>query len=924
MAWAPPRGRGEEGSPLPVLTGRQPVMTDRAVAARRRFMTRLLAAALFAGAALGSLWLALPHNRYSDDLEAGVACAGWVVLGALLLATPERFITNRLLNAALALATLTSSMALYLTHSHTAPFSFFYLWVTPFAWILFTGRQAALQTLWVGVCLATAMASVPQSQSHRIMLSWTLRDLSQIVAILGTILLAGLIIRRLVRWLREREVLLREGFEEAALGMALMSPTLHFLEVNDAYCAILGRRREEVVGLSSEDVTHPDDHDLVRCEAQMATRCDRPRQSLEKRLVRPDGTVVPVACHHVMLCPAGRPAYVFSQVEDITQRREHHQALARQAAQQAAVVRLGEVALREQDLGDLIGEVVRTVAATLDVDLCAVVEVSAGSDDLVADYGDRRGLRGREPFGREPGTLTALALGSEQPIVIDDLATDGRVVASDLLQREGAVSGAVVTLGDRGRPYGVLGAFATRRRAFRADELSFLQAVANVLADAIQRHRSEQATRHAALHDPLTGLPNRTLVLDRLEHALGSLPREHTAVGVMVLDLDRFKVINDSLGHAAGDDVLRTIARRLHDTVRPADTVGRLGGDEFVVVCEHIGGATEATHLAERIAAAVARPIRLTSGEHHLSTSIGIAIATGTDATPDSLLRDADAAMYRAKAREPGRVELFDEQMRAQVLTRLRTEVDLRGALDRGELGIHYQPVVAVDSGQAVAVEALARWRYDDVDLIGPDAFIPVAEETGLIAELGHWVLAEACRQVAAWQREFAMPLQLAVNTSGRQIADATFPAQVAEICRTSGLLPGTLGLEVTESVLIKDIDSPGGRLAGLRAHGISLLLDDFGTGYSSLTYLKHLPLDALKIDRSFVAGLGRTDDDSAIVEAVIRLAQGLGLSVVAEGVETDVQLQMLRCLRCDKAQGFLFAPPLPPEQFAAFLAAHA
>jgi diguanylate cyclase (GGDEF)-like protein len=556
-------------------------------------------------------------------------------------------------------------------------------------------------------------------------------------------------------------------------------------------------------------------------------------------------------------------------------------------------------------------------------ELCFAAILSDGGDELVANYGGPNGLAGPEAFTRTPRSLTDFTMSSDVPVLIRDLRRETRFAPPEPLLARGAVSGLTVPIGTREEPLGMLGAFTTRQRSFSVDETHFLHAVANVLADAIKHRRAEEAHRHAAVHDALTGLPNRTLALDRIDHALHGIEREDLTVAVIVLDLDRFKVINDSLGHAAGDRLLLAIAPRLLDAVRPSDTVARLGGDEFVIVCEHLAGAREAIVLAERIEAAVARPLTLDSGEHHVSASIGIAVATDGRETPQSMLRDADAAMYRAKAGGRGRVELFDDRMREQVLGRLRMETELRRAIDRGDLRVHYQPIVDLESRRPVSVEALVRWERPNGRLMPPDMFIPVAEETGLIFDVGLWVLREACRQVSAWQRAYDDPLGLGVNASGRQIHDPVFPQEVSGIARHYELAPGTLGLEVTESVLIEDAESPVTVLARLREDGLRISLDDFGTGYSSLSYLKRLPLDALKVDRSFVKGLDSSPDDAAIIEAVVKLAQTLGLDVVAEGVETDQQAELLRRLSCRKAQGFLFTPPLPADEFRHYLDAH-
>jgi diguanylate cyclase (GGDEF)-like protein len=578
------------------------------------------------------------------------------------------------------------------------------------------------------------------------------------------------------------------------------------------------------------------------------------------------------------------------------------------------------MALREHDLRTLLDEIVATVADTLDVQLCAVLKLREDEQmlDIVAHRGVHRLESASLPAGT--GTQAGYALATRRPVVAEDLRTETRFDPSSLLAHE-VLSGMNAVIEGYERPWGVLTAHSGALRSFSSDDVNFLVAVANVLSASVERQRKEETSRHAALHDPLTGLPNRTLVLDRLDLALARRRRDGVDVAMLMLDLDRFKLINDSLGHAVGDEVLLTLASRLRDSVRSSDTVARLSGDEFVVVSERSGGVRHVVQLAERLSAAVNRPFLLASGEHFLTASIGIALAESKDDSAASLLRDADAAMYRAKQRGPGRYELFDATVRAQVLRRLRTETELRQAIEGGQLRVDYQPIVDARSGRPLATEALVRWEHPTQGLVPPLDFIPIAEETGLIIELGRHVLERACAQCAVWQKRFGVPLQVFVNASGHQIASPLFPAEVADIARRSGLLAGTLGIEVTESVLIDETGSSLSVLNELHEHGLRLVLDDFGTGYSSLSYLRRFPLDSVKVDRSFVDGLGRNRQDAAIMKAIVEMCHVLGLAVVAEGVESETQLEQVRALGCEHVQGFLLARPLQAEQAGAFLA---
>jgi diguanylate cyclase (GGDEF)-like protein len=480
-----------------------------------------------------------------------------------------------------------------------------------------------------------------------------------------------------------------------------------------------------------------------------------------------------------------------------------------------------------------------------------------------------------------------------------------------------------VAAGIRGRngAIGIIAVHAEAVGAFSAEDGQWLQSFADLLAAALDRDHSEAVVRHQSLHDALTGLPNRALLSDRLDHAFARAERAGAHVAVLLLDVDRFKTINDSLGHEAGDDLLIALSARLQQVTRGSDTVARLGGDEFVVLCE-VESEDEAFAIAERVADAWEHPIRVGSGgEVFVSASIGIAVARG-HCSAEKMLREADAAMYRAKEGGRGRSELFDEEMRRDAFERLRTESALRRAVERGQFRILYQPILDIAGGRLSGFEALVRWdRPGHGALVKPAEFIPIAEETGLIAPMGRWVLQQATADLAAWRlRNPAADVRLTVNVSGRQLARHEFLDEVRAALRRSGLRPENLGLEITESVLFKDASAPRSTLEALRAMGVRILLDDFGTGYSSLARLKGFPVDAIKIDRSFVAGLGSDDEDTAIVGAIVEIARSLGLEAIAEGVERPDQLARLRELGCTAAQGYLLAAPRPAEELDAAL----
>jgi diguanylate cyclase (GGDEF)-like protein/PAS domain S-box-containing protein len=436
-----------------------------------------------------------------------------------------------------------------------------------------------------------------------------------------------------------------------------------------------------------------------------------------------------------------------------------------------------------------------------------------------------------------------------------------------------------------------------------------------VFLDVSDRKRMESELERLALYDALTGLPNRALFADRLAHVLARRGRE-TATAVYFLDLDRFKRINDSLGHGAGDEVLREVARRLDGVLRPEDTVARFGGDEFTVLCESVGGVLEAVSIADRLQRPLREPLNAGGAELRLSASIGVAIVEpGEIGDAQHLIEDADAAMYRAKERGGARAELFDSAMRDNAVKALQIEQELQQALERGDLRLYLQPGVDLRTGQVIGAEALVRWQHPQRGLIVPDRFLSVAEETGLIVPLGAWVIGEACRQLAEWQsRPETAGLHLSLNLSARELTHPDVVGNVLGCVRESGVDPSYLTIEVTESTAMADGDSGFRALRELSGEGIRVAIDDFGTGYSSLEQLRRMPVDIVKVDRSFVSGMADDPTDRALVAAVVGMGRALNLAVVAEGIESPEDAEALRELGCNIGQGFLFAKPLPAE----------
>jgi diguanylate cyclase (GGDEF)-like protein/PAS domain S-box-containing protein len=428
-----------------------------------------------------------------------------------------------------------------------------------------------------------------------------------------------------------------------------------------------------------------------------------------------------------------------------------------------------------------------------------------------------------------------------------------------------------------------------------------------------QREATDAQIAHQTVHDPLTGLPNRLQFVERLRRALVEHGSEHLAV--LFMDLDHFKVVNDSLGHAAGDRLLVAVADRLRGALRPTDLLARFEGDQFTVLCTEIASEDQARTVATRLADAVAKPMGLTEGEVFVTASVGIAISDGALDTHETLMRNAEAALHLAKEQGRARAELYETASHDRAVWHLRTGNELHHALERGELRVHYQPIVRVGDGCVTGFEALIRWQHPERGLVGPNEFVELAEQTGLIVPIGSWVLEEACRQLVHWHDQ-GSALTMSVNLSPRQLAEPSLPDALARVLHASGVDTGSVWLEITESTLMRDAEAAVTALGALRAVGVHLSVDDFGTGYSSMAYLKRFPVDALKIDRTFVDGLGRDPEDSAICSAIVSLAHALGMRAVAEGVETSEQLAELRTIDCELAQGYLFGRPADPATF--------
>ncbi|WP_432258084.1 EAL domain-containing protein [Cupriavidus sp. TMH.W2] len=525
-------------------------------------------------------------------------------------------------------------------------------------------------------------------------------------------------------------------------------------------------------------------------------------------------------------------------------------------------------------------------------------------------------------FGRGDG-LPGKVLASAAPAWVTDVTCDPNFPRASTAAIAGlkAAFAFPVLLGDS---VAAVLEFFTDQVLEPDDTLLHLMAqIGNQLGRVVERKRAEDQLIHDAFHDPLTGLANRALFQDRLAQAVVRSHRHTEKVfAVLFIDLDRFKLVNDSLGHHAGDALIIEVAKRLGGGLRDEDTLARMGGDEFTILLDDIADANDAVRVADHLMQLVAEPFGIAGEELYVSASIGIAVSTSDYGSAEEILRQADLAMYRAKTLGKGRYEIFDHTMHVQAVNRLALETGLRRALQNQEFVVHYQPIVCLNGGDIVGVEALVRWRKSETELVYPGEFIQVAEDTGLILFLGLWVLREACTTMARWHRDFPRvpPLTVSVNLSARQFAQHDLVQQVDRIIADTGIRPDTVRLEITESVTMLDSERTVEVLGQLRQLGVRISIDDFGTGYSSLSYLHRFPLDVLKIDRSFVARLGRDNEGAQIVQTIMSLARNLGIEVVAEGTETSGHVNHLRSLGCDFGQGYYFSRPLESNQISALL----
>ena len=670
--------------------------------------------------------------------------------------------------------------------------------------------------------------------------------------------------------LRASEERFRATFEQAAIGLAHLALDGRWLRVNRTLCAIVGYGPDDLRDLTVSDLLHPEDRQADGAEGHRLVAGELPSYGKEKRLIRKDGAPVWV-CVTVSLArtPAGDPAHLIVAVEDITGRKAVEEALRRSEEQYRRIVETAQEGIWQIDAADRTTFVNQAMADLLGY---TADEMRGASLFSFVDDEGRAAIAANAQQQRQ-------GIKGQQDVKF--LRKDGRALWT-------LVSAAALVDAD-GRYAGTLA----------------------MVVDITERIGAEEALRHQALHDALTDLPNRTLLQDRLAQALRSAQRDGHPLALLLLDIDRFKEVNDTFGHAAGDRLLRQVGRRLRRVVRAADTVARLGGDEFAVLlpATDTGGATTA---AEKIRRALEQPVGRGGYRVSAEASIGIALYPAHGAEAATLLQHADVAMYAAKRTGEGWAVYNPAHDRSSP-DRLALLTDLRGAIAGGELALHYQPKVELATGRVRRVEALVRWQHPRRGLLPPAQFIPLAEQTGLMGPLTLWVLGEALRQCARW-RQAGLALGVNVNLSMANLHDPALPEAVAGLLQAHGVAPADLRLEVTESAMAADMTRTIATLERLATLGVHIAVDDYGTGYSSLAYLKRLPVDELKIDKGFVRHLATDETDATIVRSTIGLGHNLGLRVVAEGVEDHATLELLRVMGADAVQGYYVSRPLPPD----------
>ena len=676
--------------------------------------------------------------------------------------------------------------------------------------------------------------------------------------------------------------------------------------------SVLGIDPADALGANVFDLVHPDDRDRVAATFRETLHLPGPHDPLNFRARRSDGVYVDLEAVSNNLLDDPSVRAVVINARDVTERRRAERLLKTEA-------RLLDDIAGGARLEHSLKEIAREMEGYVSDWPCLII--LSGEPIPIFTTGDRLPAKVPRDMSRlavGAGGCPWLESGKGDDPVTGSLDNDPAwPPAAMLTARYGlrAFWGVPIRGSASSGSIGALLFLSGVDPQPTPHDLEVARLGVRLAAIGFERCRAQAQITHNALHDALTDLPNRTLLLERTAQAVARSRRSGALIALMMVDIDHFKYINDSLGHSVGDQVLVEVGRRFGAAVRPSDTVARLGGDEFLVLCDGLPNESQVMRYAQRILSTLLPPMHLEGHEVHIGASVGIAIDRNV-LEPEIFFRDADAAMYRAKENGRGRIEIFDTEMRNLAITRMETEDRLRGAVDEGLIRLHFQPIVELGSQRVVGAEALARWNDPEIGVIPPAVFVPIAEDNGLIVPLGAQILTSACATAARWPS----PLEVSVNLSGCQIRDPGLVDTIETALRSANLDPDRLLLEITETVLMKDVTASTDVLKRLRGLGVRLAIDDFGTAYSSLSRLKRFPIAQLKIDRSFVDGLPEDADDLAIVTAVVTMGHSLGFNVLAEGIETEVQLAALQSLGCDLGQGFLFSHALPEAEFTRWI----
>lgn len=698
--------------------------------------------------------------------------------------------------------------------------------------------------------------------------------------------------------------------------ITVLGPDLTVAYQSPSGTRLLGHPKTDLEGAKFASLVHPADLGLLRTAC--AAAADGVRSGpVDVRLRHRTGDWIDV---EIAVRHQAEDGYLVLTTRDARERKRAERKLKRQAEQQSVVADLGARALEGGELPDLVQMAASEIRRVLGADFVGLHQHVPEREAFVLFGGV-----GLESFRRNgaaiaaPGSWLEHVRASKRTQIVSDWKHDAAFSETAYFQSSGIASGIGVPVLAPERPFGVLSVQAGRPGQFNYDDGVFLQAVANVLAAAIARRESDAAIRHQALHDAITGLPNRTLFEDRLTRVLATARRHHRSLAVLFLDLDNFKRVNDSLGHAVGDQVLQAVARRMSACLRAEDTLARFGGDEFVIVMPEIKGEEDWAYVVDRIGRALAQPLEMEGRQIVTSVSVGVAIGGALDPAKDAhaLVRDADLAMYAAKQRGPGKCEVFEKGMYDTAVQRLDLIGDLHRALERDEFRVYFQPIVSLRDHRIVGLEALVRWEHPRHGLLLPASFLALAEETGLMIALGRWVLGQSCRELARWQRSSAAnrEMYVSVNLSTQEIHASDLVSSVQNALVETSIPPETLVLEITEGVLLSTEDEALERLHELRALGVKLAVDDFGTGYSALSYLQRLPINILKIDKAFIDRLDVDEDQERLLNGIIKLAHDVNLATVAEGIETQEQADALKRLQAELGQGFHYSRPAPSAE---------